>query len=87
MANNSLDLVFLQDLSTSFDDDIAIVKGLIPELATAVRNIEPDTRFGFASFVDKPRTARTDGYVYQTDLKLITLELIILVTQIYQKLN
>lgn len=70
MANNSLDLVFLQDLSTSFDDDIAKVKGLIPELAAAVRNIEPDTRFGFASFVDKPISVRTDGYVYQTDLKL-----------------
>ena len=49
-----LDVQFLQDLTGSFADDIATVRGLIPQIVTAVAAVQADATFGVSSFVDKP---------------------------------
>lgn len=49
-----LDVQFLQDLSGSFGDDIATVRGLVPQIVTALQAVQPNSRFGSSSFVDKP---------------------------------
>lgn len=59
-----LDVLFLQDSSGSFSDDVATVAALVPQVASAISSIQIDNRFGLASFNDK------DGYVYRTDLAL-----------------
>jgi len=71
-----LDIVFVQDLSGSFGDDIATVRGLIPGLIANILSFEPSAQFAVASFVDKPISPfgfswTGDGdYVYRTDLPL-----------------
>lgn len=67
-----VDLVLLQDLSGSFNDDVATIQGLVPDLVSAIRGIQVDSRFGVASFVDKPISpfGVAGDYVYQTDLAL-----------------
>jgi len=67
-----LDVVFLQDLSGSFGDDIATVRGLVPEITAAVRAVQVDSRCGVASFVDKPFGGFGSGgdYTYRQDLAL-----------------
>jgi Ca2+-binding RTX toxin-like protein len=59
-----LDVLFLQDCSGSFGDDVASVKALVPQVGAALSSIQTDNRFGLASFIDK------DSYVYRTDLAL-----------------
>jgi len=49
-----LDVQFLQDLSGSFGDDIATVRGLVPGIVTALQAVQTDSRFGSSTFVDKP---------------------------------
>ncbi|MEL6753116.1 MAG: VWA domain-containing protein, partial [Pseudomonadota bacterium] len=49
-----LDVVFVQDLSGSFSDDISNVRGLVPDVAAALDAVAEDVRFGVTSFVDKP---------------------------------
>ena len=49
-----LDVQFLQDLTGSFADDIATVRGLVPQIVAAVQGIQADSTFGLSSFVDKP---------------------------------
>jgi Ca2+-binding RTX toxin-like protein len=69
-----VDLVLLQDLSGSFNDDVPTIQALVPDLVAAVRAIQTDSRFGLASFVDKPINPfgepTAGDYVYQTDLGL-----------------
>ncbi|MFT4183274.1 MAG: VWA domain-containing protein [Rhizobium sp.] len=65
-VNAPLDVMFLQDLSGSFSDDIATVRTLVPNVITAINGIQADNRFGLASFIDKGE------YVYRTDLGLTT---------------
>ncbi|WP_304622045.1 VWA domain-containing protein [Roseomonas cutis] len=69
-----LDVVFLQDLSGSFSDDVVTVRGLVPKLADAITAVQPDSRFALASFVDKPIAPFGDpgsgDYAYRTDLAL-----------------
>lgn len=73
-----LDLMFLQDLSGSFSDDIYTVQTLVPDIVSTIRSYQADSRFGLASFVDKPVSPFGDeyygDYVYQTDLALTTDE-------------
>lgn len=71
-APSILDVYLLQDLSGSFSDDIFTVRGLVPNLATRLRSIAPDTRFGVGSFIDKPVEpfGSSGDYVYQTNLPL-----------------
>lgn len=63
-----LDVVFLQDLSGSFGDDIATVKTLVPQVVSAVKAVNGDSAFGVVGFVDKPISpfGSTSGdYVYK----------------------
>lgn len=49
-----LDVQFLQDLTGSFADDIATVRGLVPQIAAALQAVQSNATFGVSSFVDKP---------------------------------
>jgi Ca2+-binding RTX toxin-like protein len=63
-----LDLVFLQDLSGSFYDDIATVKTLVPKVVDAITSVNRDSAFGVVGFVDKPISpfgASSGDYVYK----------------------
>lgn len=59
-----LDVLFMQDCSGSFGDDVTTVKALVPQVAAALSSIQADNRFGLASFIDKGE------YVYRTDLAM-----------------
>jgi hypothetical protein len=67
-----LDLVFLQDLTGSFGDDLATVRSVAPQVVAAVQALQPDSRFGVATFADKPISpfGSSGDYVYQTKLAL-----------------
>jgi hypothetical protein len=56
-----LDLFLLQDLSGSFEDDLPVIRGLLPNLVTEVRQFQSDSWFGVGSFDGY------DGYVYRTE--------------------
>jgi Ca2+-binding RTX toxin-like protein len=67
-----LDVQFLQDLSGSFGDDIATVRGLVPQIVTALRAVQTNSEFGVSSFIDKginPFGAPGE-WVYRTTLAL-----------------
>ena len=59
-----LDILFMQDCSGSFSDDVATVRNFVPQLVSAIAGIQADSRFGLASFIDKGE------YVYRTDLAM-----------------
>lgn len=59
-----LDVLFLQDCSGSFSDDVTTVKGLVPQVVSTLSGYQSDLRFGLASFIDKGE------YVYQTNLAM-----------------
>lgn len=67
-----LDVQFLQDLSGSFGDDIANVRGLVPQIVTALRTVQADSLFGVTSFVDKPVSpfGALGEWVYKLELGL-----------------
>ena len=71
-SKESIDLLILQDLSGSFYDDVSTVQGLLDNLVDGITEIQPDTNFGAASFVDKPFDGHGYGedFVYQTNAKL-----------------
>ncbi len=50
-----LDLVFLSDLSGSYGDDLPVLQDLVPKLVSSVRDIQPNSQFGLASYIDKPK--------------------------------
>jgi len=53
-VSSPMDVQFLQDLSGSFGDDIATVRGLVPGIVTALQAIQANSQFGVSSFIDKP---------------------------------
>ena len=55
-ADAVVDIYFLQDLSSSFDDDLGNVRRMIDDLLTRRENGElgPDVAIGLGSFIDKP---------------------------------
>lgn len=69
-----LDLFITEDLSGSFGDDVHTVRNLLDNLIAQIKIIQPDTRFGAGSFVDKPLEPFGDAgygdYVYRTDSAL-----------------
>ncbi len=70
-----LDVFLLQDLSASFDDDLPVLKRLVPNLLDELRKIQPDTKFGVGSFIDKPVIPfgeENSDYVYQLKQPLTT---------------
>ncbi|PWS38984.1 hypothetical protein DFH01_06995 [Falsiroseomonas bella] len=48
-----LDLQFLQDLTGSFGDDIAMVRSLVPQIVLALQTVQPNSTYGVSSFRDK----------------------------------
>ena len=52
--NFPLDFYLLMDLSGSFQDDLATVYSLAPQLPMTLQNVSSDFRIGFGSFIDKP---------------------------------
>lgn len=74
VVNYPIDLVLLQDLSGSFDDDLVTIRNLVPSLVTGVRSIQADSRFGVASFCDKPKEpfGSTGDFIYTVNLPLTT---------------
>ncbi|WP_318285954.1 pre-peptidase C-terminal domain-containing protein [Limnospira fusiformis] len=68
----AIDLVFLTDLSGSFWDDLPVMQRLAPRIVKEVQDIQPDTKFGLASFIDKPiwPFGGSTDYVYETHLPL-----------------
>jgi Ca2+-binding RTX toxin-like protein len=67
-----LDVQFLQDLSGSFGDDIATVRGLVPQVVSALQAVQADSLFGVTSFVDKPVSpfGAAGEWVYNLELGL-----------------
>lgn len=67
-----LDVQFLQDLSGSFGDDIANVRGLVPQIVAALQTVQADSRFGVTSFIDKPLSpfGAAGEWVYDLELGL-----------------
>lgn len=65
-----LDVQFLQDRSGSFADDIASVRGLVPQILAALQAVQVDSQFGVSSFIDKPIApfGATGEWVYQQEL-------------------
>ncbi|MDQ0318474.1 Ca2+-binding RTX toxin-like protein/predicted transcriptional regulator [Pararhizobium capsulatum DSM 1112] len=67
-----LDLMFVQDLSGSYGDDISTVRTFLPDLLNLVLASNTNAHFGLSSFVDKPvyPFGSSGDYVYRTDLAL-----------------
>lgn len=67
-----IDLLFAQDLSGSFGDDIAKVRQLLPQVIDTILDFQPDSHIGLTSFVDKPASpfGSAGDYAYRTDLAL-----------------
>lgn len=72
LKNQALDLVILEDLSGSFQDDVRTVNHLLDDLSEKIKDIQNNTWFGVASFVDKPYGGfgKNGDYIYKTDTKL-----------------
>lgn len=65
-----LDLILTQDLTSSFTNDLPVIKNVIPDLVTEVKAVQPNTNFGLASFTDKKVYGTPSYYVYETELPL-----------------
>lgn len=63
-----LDFFLLQDLSGSFKDDLNVLNSLVSDLVSRLTSLQPNTRFGAASFVD------IGVYGYRTHLPLTNSE-------------
>ena len=70
----SLDLQFLQDLTGSFGDDIATVRGLVPQIVAAIQAVQPHASFGVSTFRDKAfgSFGGASDWVYNQQLALTT---------------
>ncbi|MFN9695197.1 MAG: hypothetical protein ACK550_15600, partial [Synechococcaceae cyanobacterium] len=70
----SFELLFLQDLSGSFWDDLPVVRKLLPDIIAEVNSLQPNTPIGISSFIDKPIApfGIFPDYVYKTDQSLTT---------------
>jgi hypothetical protein len=65
-----LDLMLTQDVTASYNDDLPVLQRLIPDLVQQLRNLQPDTTFGLATFTDKKAKGTAQFYVYKTSLPL-----------------
>ena len=68
----ALKVVFAQDLSSSFSDDIANVRTIIPEIVSEIKTYDSGSELAITSFVDKPLSpfGSSEDYVYNTDIAL-----------------
>lgn len=60
-AVTSLDLVFIQDISGSFGDDLDTVNSIVDSLMNSITNKISDTRFGLTTFSDIPDEGKGYG--------------------------
>jgi hypothetical protein len=71
-----VDIVFLVDVSGSFDDDLPVLQSNAPALVQAVLDVAPNSRFGLASFSDFPfdpyGSAADNDFAYRLDQALTT---------------
>lgn len=71
LFSGDIDLVFLQDLSGSFGDDLPNVAAAVRGIAAEVKAIDPEAAFAVASFIDEPDPENEDSredYVYKAHL-------------------
>ncbi len=71
LFTGDIDLVFLQDLSGSFREDLPHVAGAVRGIAAEVKELDPEAAFAVASFVDKPVPTddhRKNDYLYKAHL-------------------
>ena len=73
-TSRPLDVQFLQDRSGSFGDDIAMVRGLVPQIVAALQAVQTNSAFGVSSFIDKPVSpfGATGEWVYALEQGLTT---------------
>ncbi len=73
-TSSPLDVQFLQDLTGSFLDDIATVRGLVPQIVSALQAAQANSEFGVSTFRDKAIGAfgGVGDWVYQMPLALTT---------------
>lgn len=71
-AAADIDIVLLQDLSGSFDDDLPNIQAQFSSLYDTLNEGERTADFAVASFIDKPFDpfGASDDFVYKTDLSL-----------------
>jgi hypothetical protein len=73
-SNIPLDLFLVQDLTSSFTDDIKVFNATLPSFFAGVRAVVSDTWFGWGSFRDKPTDpfgyGRFGDYEYRTEATL-----------------
>lgn len=71
LFSGDVDLVFLQDLSGSFRDDLPNVAAAVRGIAADLKELDPEAAFAVASFVDEPDPEdeeSKDDYVYKAHL-------------------
>ena len=73
-VTGALNVQFLQDLTGSFADDIAMVRALVPDIMTALQAIQGGAAFGVSSFRDKAigTFGSAGDWVYRTDATMGT---------------
>jgi Ca2+-binding RTX toxin-like protein len=71
-AAGPLDLQFLQDVTGSFADDIATVRGLVPQIVAALQAVQPDSTYGVSTFRDKATGSfgNAGDWVYRMEASL-----------------
>eukprot|EP01071_Lankesteria_metandrocarpae_P015173 Lankesteria_metandrocarpae@DN93_c0_g1_i1.p1 len=76
----SLELLFMQDLSSSFRDDMVIFRQVAPVLLSELATEFPGARFGFSSFIDKPYygLGSSTDYCYKLHTGLTTDQSVVL---------
>jgi hypothetical protein len=69
-----VDIVFLVDVSASFNDDLPVLQANAPGLTQAVLDVAPNSRFALASFSDFPfdpyGSAADNDFAYRLDQAL-----------------
>ena len=70
-AVTALDLVFIQDISGSFGDDLDTVNSILDSLMNSITNKISDTRFGLTTFSDIPDESKGLGDVGDSPFTLV----------------
>ena len=73
-TSSPLDVQFLQDLTGSFADDIVTVRGVVPQIISALQAVQVNSEFGVSTFRDKAigSFGGAGDWVYQMPLSLTT---------------
>jgi hypothetical protein len=74
IRNQPVDVVFLVDVSGSFDDDLPVLKAATPDLVSTILDAAPSSRFALASYSDFPflpyGNPASNDFGYRMDLAL-----------------